>query len=104
MREAVGDRIARRVPLAYAVQASALPPGFAPPPGRSKPWGTGHATLAAAPLLDGPFAVINADDFYGAVELPGRWPSTCGARGRRRCPSSRSSASRSPRRSAPTAR
>jgi len=66
VREAVGDRIARRIPLAYAVQGDALPPGFVPPSGRTKPWGTGHATLAAAPLLDGPFAVINADDFYGA--------------------------------------
>ena len=66
VREAAGDRIARHVPVAYAVQGSALPAGFAPPPGRTKPWGTGHATLAAAPLLDGPFAVINADDFYGA--------------------------------------
>ena len=66
VREAVGDRIARHVPVVYAVQGQALPAGFAPPPGRTKPWGTGHATLAAAPLLDGPFAVINADDFYGA--------------------------------------
>ncbi len=66
MREAVGDRIARHVPLAYAVQASGLPAGFVPPAGRTKPWGTGHAALAAAPLVDGPFAVINADDFYGA--------------------------------------
>jgi hypothetical protein len=66
IREAAGDRIARHVPLAYAVQRDALPPGFSSPPGRTKPWGTGHATLAAAPLLDGPFAVINADDFYGA--------------------------------------
>ena len=67
MREAVGDRIARRVRLDYAVQKAALPPSFAPPPSRSKPWGTGHATLAAAPLIDGPFAVVNADDFYGAA-------------------------------------
>jgi hypothetical protein len=66
VREAVGDRIARRMPVAYAVQGDELPAGFVPPPGRSKPWGTGHATLAAALLLDGPFAVINADDFYGA--------------------------------------
>jgi len=66
VREAVGERIARHVPVAYAVQGSALPAGFAPFPGRTKPWGTGHATLAAAPLLDGPFAVINADDFYGS--------------------------------------
>ena len=66
VREAVGDRIARRFPVDYAVQDRALPPGFVPPPGRSKPWGTGHAVLAAAPFLDGTFAVINADDFYGA--------------------------------------
>jgi hypothetical protein len=66
VREAVGDRIARHVPVAYAVQGGALPSPFVPPAGRAKPWGTGHATLAAAPLLDGPFAVINADDFYGA--------------------------------------
>jgi hypothetical protein len=66
VREAVGDGIARHVPVAYAVQGDALPHGFTPPGGRAKPWGTGHATLAAAPLLDGPFAVINADDFYGA--------------------------------------
>jgi MobA-like NTP transferase domain len=66
MREAVGDRIARHVPLEYAVQRDTLPAGFASPPGRTKPWGTGQATLAAAGHLDGPFAVINADDFYGA--------------------------------------
>jgi len=65
VREAVGDRISRHIPVAYAVQGSALPASFGPTPGRTKPWGTGHATLAAAPLLDGPFAVINADDFYG---------------------------------------
>jgi hypothetical protein len=66
MREADGDRIARRVRLDYAVQANRLPPGFVAAPGRTKPWGTGHAALAAAGRLDGPFAVINADDFYGA--------------------------------------
>jgi len=65
VRVVAGDRIARRIPVAYAVQGLALPPGFAGPPARKKPWGTGHAALAAAPLLDGPFAVINADDFYG---------------------------------------
>ena len=65
VRAAAGDRIGRHLPVAYAVQTAALPRGFAAPPGRTKPWGTGHATLAAAPLLDGPFAVVNADDFYG---------------------------------------
>ena len=66
MREAVGDRIARRMRLDYAVQPRDPAPGRRSPPGRVKPWGTGHATLAAAPLVDGPFAVVNADDFYGA--------------------------------------
>jgi MobA-like NTP transferase domain len=66
VRGAFGDRIARRLPVVYAAQTDALPAGFSPPPGRTKPWGTGHATLAAAEHLDGPFAVINADDFYGA--------------------------------------
>jgi len=43
-----------------------LPEGFAPPPGREKPWGTGQAVYAARHLIKQPFAMINADDFYGA--------------------------------------
>jgi NDP-sugar pyrophosphorylase family protein len=43
-----------------------LPPGFSVPPGRKKPWGTGHAVMLAEEEIDNPFAVINADDFYGA--------------------------------------
>jgi NDP-sugar pyrophosphorylase family protein len=43
-----------------------LPPGFGVPPGRTKPWGTGQAVLAAAGAVHGAFAVVNADDFYGA--------------------------------------
>lgn len=66
MREAVGERIARRFPVAYAVQPSGLPAPYVAAPGRAKPWGTGHATLAAARQIDGPFAVVNADDFYGS--------------------------------------
>ena len=48
-----------------------LPPGFALPEGRTKPWGTSHAVLAASTLVREPFAAINADDFYGrrAYEL-----------------------------------
>ena len=42
-----------------------LPAGYAVPEGRAKPWGTGHAVLCAKDEIDGPFAVINADDFYG---------------------------------------
>jgi choline kinase len=52
--------------IRYAYQELAnLPPGFVIPPGREKPWGTAHAILCAKPLVGGPFAVINADDFYG---------------------------------------
>ena len=65
-RKAIGDRIAPHVDLKYAWQRlDALPDGFSAPIGREKPWGTGHAVLCALPQVDGPFAVINADDFYG---------------------------------------
>ncbi len=65
-REAIGDRIAPFVRLEYAHQRlERLPEGFAVPEGRAKPWGTAHAVLCARPLITAPFAVINADDFYG---------------------------------------
>ena len=65
-RRAIGDNIARRVELVYAYQTlDRLPAGFGIPEGRQKPWGTGHATLCALEKVKGPFAVINADDFYG---------------------------------------
>lgn len=55
--------------LAPQALDTAFPPDMAPPQQRVKPWGTGHATLAAAPLVDAPFAVINADDFYGPASF-----------------------------------
>ena len=62
----IGSRLARRIAVEYAVQdLSDIPARFSVPPDRKKPWGTGHATLAAAAAVNGPFAVINADDFYG---------------------------------------
>ena len=65
-REAVGSRFESRMDVEYVFQEQeALPPGFSVPAGRTKPWGTGHAVLAGASAIDGPFAVINADDFYG---------------------------------------
>ncbi len=66
-RRAIGDAVARHVDLRYAYQTieAKLPEGFAIPEGRQKPWGTGHAVLCALDQVDGPFAVINADDFYG---------------------------------------
>ncbi len=66
-RRAIGDAIADHVDLRYAYQTlDAIPEGFAIPEGRQKPWGTGHAVLCALDQVEGPFAVINADDFYGA--------------------------------------
>jgi hypothetical protein len=56
-----GRRYARRLELAYAFQETGTLP-----PGRSKPWGTGHALLAAAAQVRAPFIACNADDFYGA--------------------------------------
>ena len=66
-RRAIGDAISKRVELEYAYQTidAKLPAGFSVPEGRQKPWGTGHAVLCALDRIDGPFAVINADDFYG---------------------------------------
>ncbi len=65
-RSAVGQRLSRAVNVQYAYQAlDDLPPGYQVPAGRVKPWGTAHAVLAARALIDGPFAVINADDYYG---------------------------------------
>lgn len=65
-RSAIGDRIAPFVNLEYAYQTlDKLPEGHSVPEGRAKPWGTGHAVLCAKDAIDGPFAVINADDFYG---------------------------------------
>ena len=65
-RETLGERIGRHVEVAYVQQElSNLPPGYGVPPNRVKPWGTGHAVLAARDAVNGPFAVINADDFYG---------------------------------------
>lgn len=66
-REKIGARYAGRADVDYVFQSlEALPPGFTPPAGREKPWGTGHAVWCARAALGENFAVINADDFYGA--------------------------------------
>jgi hypothetical protein len=73
-RTQVGSRFEKRADVRYAFQEiQDLPGGRTPPAGRAKPWGTGHATLAARQVLDGAgapggdggVAVVNADDFYG---------------------------------------
>ena len=53
--------------VAYAYQdINNIPEGYSVPDGRTKPWGTAHAVLSAIDVVDGPFAVINADDYYGS--------------------------------------
>ena len=65
-KEAVGDRVSKVMEVEYAFQElTNLPEGFSVPEGRVKPFGTGHAILSCADIVDGPFAVINADDYYG---------------------------------------
>ena len=65
-KEAVGRRIEKVMETAYVYQElDRIPEGFDIPEGRVKPWGTAHAILCAAGEIDSPFAVINADDYYG---------------------------------------
>ncbi len=62
----IGERLSQRISVDYAVQSLRdLPQGFTVPDGRVKPWGTSQAILSAAKIVETPFAVINADDFYG---------------------------------------
>mgnify|MGYP002571860823 FL=1 len=65
-RAAIGDRLGGAMTVKYAFQAlEDLPEGERVPEGRVKPWGTAQAVLAARHVVDGPFAVVNADDYYG---------------------------------------
>jgi len=65
-REIVGARFEKRIAVEYVFQElDKLPPGFALPAGRTKPWGTTHAILMAENVVKENFAAINADDFYG---------------------------------------
>ena len=65
-RETIGKRFEDKVAVEYAFQSiDDLPNGYSVPAGRTKPWGTAQALLAARKIINEPFAVINADDFYG---------------------------------------
>ena len=65
-RSMIGDKIAKKVKVEYAFQEyDSLPDGFIPPADRVKPYGTVHAVMCAKDLIHEPFAVINADDYYG---------------------------------------
>ena len=62
----IGNRVSKYMDVAYVYQElDKIPEGYQVPEGRVKPWGTGHAVLCCRDLIDGPFAVINADDYYG---------------------------------------
>ncbi|MDL2235876.1 hypothetical protein LJC07_07005 [Christensenellaceae bacterium OttesenSCG-928-L17] len=67
-RDVIGERIQKHMHVRYAYQEldSMLPPGVSTPVQRVRPWGTGHAVLCCKDMIDTPFAVINADDYYGA--------------------------------------
>ena len=65
-KAAIGDRISKVMDVKYVYQRrDDLPAGYSVPEGREKPWGTAQAALAARNVVDGPFAIINADDYYG---------------------------------------
>lgn len=67
IKKSFGNKFSSRIPVSFAFQElDMLPEGFELPASRVKPWGTGHAVWVAKEHIDGPFCVINADDFYGA--------------------------------------
>ena len=66
-KDTVGKRVEKLLPVEYAFQETdMLPEGFSVPAERTKPWGTGHAVLCCKDKVNTPFAVINADDYYGS--------------------------------------
>lgn len=65
-KAAIGDRLSKVMEVKYVYQLKEdLPEGYSVPEGRTKPWGTAQAVLAARKAVEGPFAVINSDDYYG---------------------------------------
>lgn len=65
-KESIGDRMSKLAEVEYVYQElDKLPAGYEIPEGRVKPWGTAHAILCCKDVIDGPFAVINSDDYYG---------------------------------------
>ncbi len=65
-KEVIGPKVPEKMEIKYVHQViTDLPEGYSVPEGRTKPWGTAHAALAARKVVDGPFAIINSDDYYG---------------------------------------
>ncbi len=77
-KAAIGDRLSKVINVKYAYQELAdLPEGYAVPEGRVKPWGTTHAVMAARDIIEGPFAVVNADDYYGPAAFKAVYDYLC---------------------------
>ncbi len=67
-KEAIGDKLSKLIEVEYVYQElDKIPAGYTVPEERVKPWGTGHAILCCKDVINGPFAVLNADDYYGAT-------------------------------------
>ena len=65
-KEVIGPKVPEKMEVKYVYQViDDLPEGYTVPEGRTKPWGTAHAALAARSVVEGPFAIINSDDYYG---------------------------------------
>ncbi len=65
-KEVIGPKVPEKMEIKYVYQViDDLPEGYSVPEGRTKPWGTAHAALAARKVVEGPFAIINSDDYYG---------------------------------------
>ena len=80
--KAIGNRFSGAMHVEYAYQElDDLPEGYCVPEGRTKPWGTAHAILAARKLVQGPFAVVNADDYYGPQGFRKIYDHLCGQNG-----------------------
>ncbi len=77
--DAIGKRVRGSVEAVYAYQSldRCLPAGYSVPAGRVRPWGTAHALLCCRDVLDGPFAMINADDFYGVGAFRMMYSALC---------------------------
>ena len=69
-KKVVGTRMEEFFDVRYVLQeVDKIPEGFSVPEGRTKPWGTAHAIACAKDAIDGPFAVLNADDYYGTTAI-----------------------------------
>ena len=69
-KKIIGNRMEKQIEVEYVIQdIDDLPEGYVKPEGRTKPWGTGQAVLSCLGVVKEPFAVMNADDYYGKEGL-----------------------------------